>query len=70
MADPDANQRKHITDSNFAEAEERKGPMEGLKHARNALSRVARHGGGAEEVRETSRRSGPPSRRTEREVAL
>lgn len=54
MAELDANQRKHIKDSNFAEPEERKYPMEDETHARNALSRVAQHGSKEEqeEVRE------------------
>lgn len=54
MADLDANQRKHLKDSDFAEPEERKYPMEDEAHARNALSRVAQHGTKAEqkEVRE------------------
>lgn len=54
MADLDANERKHLKDSDFAEPEERKYPMEDLKHARNALSRVAQNGSKdeQEEVRE------------------
>jgi hypothetical protein len=54
MAELDANKRKHLKDSDFAEPEERKYPMEDETHARNALSRVAQHGSKAEqkEVRE------------------
>jgi hypothetical protein len=61
MADLDANQRKHIKDSDFAEPEERKYPMEDLKHARNALSRVAQNGTEAEqkEVRENVEKKYP-----------
>lgn len=54
MAELDANKRKHLKDSDFAEPEDRKYPMEDVTHARNALSRVAQNGTEAEqeEVRE------------------
>jgi hypothetical protein len=61
MADLDANQRKHIKDSNFAEPEKRKYPMEDKTHARNALSRVAQNGSKEEqkEVRENVEKKYP-----------
>ena len=49
MADLDANKRKHLKDSDFAEPEDRKYPIEDVSHARNALSRVAQHGTEAEQ---------------------
>ena len=65
MADLDANQRKHLKDSSFAEPEERKYPMEDETHARNALSRVAQHGTEAEqkEVRENVEKKYPSLKR-------
>jgi hypothetical protein len=49
-----AADRKKLKDSDFAEPEERKYPIEDETHARDALSRVSRNGSEAEqqEVRE------------------
>jgi hypothetical protein len=41
--------RKQLKDSDFAEPDERKYPIEDESHARNALSRVAQNGSSAEQ---------------------
>jgi hypothetical protein len=54
MAKLSDKDRKNLKDSDFAEPEERKYPIEDETHARNALSRVAQNGSEEEqkEVRE------------------
>lgn len=44
MAKLSDKDRKKLKDSDFAEPEERKYPIEDETHARNALSRVAQNG--------------------------
>jgi hypothetical protein len=51
MAKLSDKDRKQLKDSDFAEPEERKYPIEDETHARNALSRVAQNGS-AEEQKE------------------
>lgn len=54
MAKLSDKDRKRLKDSDFAEPEERKYPIEDETHARNALARVAQNGSEDEqqEVRE------------------
>jgi hypothetical protein len=49
MAKLSDKDRKKLKDSDFAEPEERKYPIEDETHARNALSRVAQNGSDAEQ---------------------
>jgi hypothetical protein len=49
MAKLSAADRKRLKDSDFAEPDERKYPIEDEAHARDALSRVAQHGSEAEQ---------------------
>jgi hypothetical protein len=44
MAELSDKDRKKLKDSDFAEPDERKYPIEDEAHARNALARVAQHG--------------------------
>jgi hypothetical protein len=44
MAELSDKDRKRLKDSDFAEPDERKYPIEDEAHARNALARVAQHG--------------------------
>lgn len=55
MAELSDKDRRKLPDSDFAEPEERKYPIEDETHARNALARVAQHGS-EEEQREVRRR--------------
>jgi hypothetical protein len=54
MAKLSDKDRKQLKDSDFAEPEQRKYPIEDETHARNALARVAQNGSAdeQEEVRE------------------
>jgi hypothetical protein len=49
MAKLSAADRKKLKDSDFAEPDERKYPIEDETHARDALARVAQHGSEAEQ---------------------
>jgi hypothetical protein len=55
MAKLSAADRKKLKDSDFAEPDERKYPIEDEAHARDALSRVSQHGSETEQkqVRKT-----------------
>ncbi|MDH2444474.1 hypothetical protein QDR37_11015 [Amnibacterium sp. CER49] len=55
MAELSDKDRKKLKDSDFAEPDQRKYPIEDETHARNALGRVAQHGS-EEEQREVRRR--------------
>jgi hypothetical protein len=55
MAELSDKDRKRLKDSDFAEPDARKYPIEDEAHARNALARVAQHGT-EEEQREVRRR--------------
>ena len=41
MAELDTNERKHLADSDFAEPDKRKYPIEDKAHARNAKARAS-----------------------------
>ena len=49
MAKLSDKDRKHLKDSDFAEPEERKYPIEDETHARDALARVSQNGSEAEQ---------------------